>query len=65
MTCLLTEQDLCVPNYIRDYVAAGSLIRMCATLAYWHHSIQWTVRRTARIPFRSFHTNAVARRWRY
>ena len=26
MTCLLTEQDLCVPNYIRDYVAAGSLI---------------------------------------
>ena len=26
MTCLLAEQDLCVPNYIRDYVAAGSLI---------------------------------------
>jgi hypothetical protein len=24
MTCLLAEQDLCVPNYIRDYVAAGS-----------------------------------------
>jgi hypothetical protein len=23
MTCLLAEQDLCVPNYIRDYVAGG------------------------------------------
>jgi hypothetical protein len=22
MTCLLAKQDLCVPNYIRDYVAA-------------------------------------------
>ena len=27
MTCLLAEQDLCVPNYIRDCVATGSLIR--------------------------------------
>jgi hypothetical protein len=26
MTCLLAEQDLCVPNYICDYVAAGSLM---------------------------------------
>ena len=26
MTCLLAEQDLCVPNYIRDDGAAGSLM---------------------------------------
>ena len=27
MTCLLAEQDLCVPNYIRDYVAALTHLR--------------------------------------
>ena len=26
----LAEQDLCVPNYIRDYVAAGSLMSWSA-----------------------------------
>ena len=26
ITCLLAEQGLCVPNHIRDYVAAGSSI---------------------------------------
>jgi hypothetical protein len=27
----LAEQDLCVPNYIRDYVAAGSLMSWSAS----------------------------------
>ena len=34
MTCLLAEQDLCVPNYIRDYVAAGSLISQSTSFTY-------------------------------